>query len=52
MATNRFSSLHFHSCIFFSRFRKNSLLHLISREFPTWQGGGVSWAPSVARLVR
>lgn len=25
---------------------------LFSREFPTWQGGGVSWAPSVARLVR
>ncbi len=26
--------------------------HLIAREFPTWEGGGVSRAPSVARLVR
>ena len=24
---------------------------LIAREFPTWEGGGVSRAPSVARLV-
>ena len=26
-------------------------VHLITREFPTWEGGGVSWEPSVARLV-
>ena len=25
--------------------------NLITREFPTWEGGGVSRAPSVARLV-
>jgi hypothetical protein len=24
---------------------------LITREFPTWEGGGESRAPSVARLV-
>jgi len=27
-------------------------LCLIAQEFPTWEGGGVSRVPSVARLVR
>ena len=30
---------------------KPGVYFLITREFPTWEGGGVSRAPSVARLV-